>query len=81
MGIVPFQLLYSRAPEGPLSDFEIILNGTNKEAKLDTMPNHEYLNKFKGRLERATNEAKLPSKVQQCTMPYQSNLRSKEKNV
>lgn len=42
------------------------------------MPIHEYLNKLKGHLERAANEAKLLFNVQQGRMAYQYNLILKE---
>lgn len=41
------------------------MTGENKGAQLDTKPIHEYLNKLRGRLERTSNQAKIPSEVQQ----------------
>lgn len=53
--------------------------GENKGAQIDTMPIHEYINKFRGCLERTANKAKIPSEGQQGKITYHYNLRSKEK--
>lgn len=77
--ISPFQLLYNRVLEDSLSVQKSSWRIENKGAQLCTMPIHKYLNKLSGCLEKAANEARLSTEMQQGKISYHYNLRSKKK--
>ncbi|GFT49880.1 retrovirus-related Pol polyprotein from transposon opus [Nephila pilipes] len=75
----PFQLLYGRQPEGPLSILKSNWTGKHNNLELCTTPVSKYLEEVKSKLERAAEEAKLVSEVQKENMAYYHNLRSSDR--
>ncbi|GFY20412.1 retrovirus-related Pol polyprotein from transposon 17.6 [Trichonephila clavipes] len=78
-GVSPFQLLYGRQPQGPLSILQSTWTGKHNNLQLCTTPVSKYLEDLKCKLEKAAEQAKLVSTVQQENMAYYHNLRSSDK--
>ncbi|XP_055931869.1 uncharacterized protein LOC129962156 [Argiope bruennichi] len=78
-GVAPFQLLYGRKPEGPLSILRNTWVADKEGLQLDTTPVPLYMEKLKKQLEDAAEKAKLISTVQQERMARYYNLRSTKK--
>ncbi|GFW46404.1 retrovirus-related Pol polyprotein from transposon 17.6 [Trichonephila clavipes] len=78
-GVSPFQLLYGRQPQGPLSILKSTWTGKHNNLQLCTTPVSKYLEDLKCKLEKAAEQAKLVSTVQQEKMAYYHNLRSSDK--
>ncbi|XP_035229675.1 uncharacterized protein LOC118201644, partial [Stegodyphus dumicola] len=78
-GVSPFQLLYGRPPQGPLSILKSTWLGEHDELKFDLKPIHKYLQDLKERLKRAAEQADLTSEIQQGRMAQYYNLRSSSK--
>lgn len=78
-GVAPFQLLYGRRPEGPLSILKDSWTGEVKGLQLNTMPTSVYLQKLKTQLEDAAEKAGVTAVVQQEKMAHHYNLRSRRK--
>ncbi|XP_055928211.1 uncharacterized protein LOC129959414 [Argiope bruennichi] len=78
-GVAPFQFLYGRKPEGPLSILRNTWVADEEGLKLDTTPVPLYMEKLKKQLEDAAEKAKLISTVQQERMARYYNLRSMKK--
>ncbi|GFV54387.1 retrovirus-related Pol polyprotein from transposon 17.6 [Trichonephila clavipes] len=78
-GVSPFQLLYGRQPQGPLSILKSIWTGKHNNLQLCTTPVSKYLEDLKCKLEKAAEQTKLVSTVQQEKMAYYHNLRSSDK--
>ncbi|XP_055943546.1 uncharacterized protein K02A2.6-like [Argiope bruennichi] len=60
-GVAPFQLLYGRKPEGPLSILRNTWVADEEGLQLDTTPVPLYMEKLKKQLEDAAEKAKLIS--------------------
>jgi transposase InsO family protein len=75
-GVAPFQLLYGRSPEGPLSILKNAWTGDNSGVQICTKTVPQYLKDLKVRLERAAEQAQLTAQVQQERMAHYYNLRS-----
>ncbi|GBL80332.1 hypothetical protein AVEN_92246-1 [Araneus ventricosus] len=60
-GVAPFQLLYGRKPEGPLSILKNTWMAGPEGLQLDTTPVTLYMEKLKKQLEDAAEKAKLIS--------------------
>ncbi|GFW69287.1 retrovirus-related Pol polyprotein from transposon opus [Trichonephila clavipes] len=78
-GVSPFQLLYGRQPQGPLSILKSTWTGKHNNLQLCTTPVSKYLEDLKCKLEKAAEQAKLVSTVQQEKMAYYHNLRSSDR--
>ncbi|GFX79583.1 retrovirus-related Pol polyprotein from transposon 412 [Trichonephila clavipes] len=78
-GVSPFQLLYGRQPQGPLSILKSTWTGKHNNLQLCTTPVSKYLEDLKCKLEKAAEQAKFVSTVQQEKMAYYHNLRSSDK--
>ncbi|GFT85886.1 retrovirus-related Pol polyprotein from transposon opus [Trichonephila clavipes] len=78
-GVSPFQLLYGRQPQGPLSILKSTWTGKHNNLQLCTTPVSKYLEDLKCKLEKAAEQTKLVSTVQQEKMAYYHNLRSSDK--
>ncbi|GFX79406.1 retrovirus-related Pol polyprotein from transposon opus [Trichonephila clavipes] len=78
-GVSPFQLLYGRQPLGPLSILKSTWTGKHNNLQLCTTPVSKYLEDLKCKLEKAAEQAKLVSTVQQEKMAYYHNPRSSDK--
>lgn len=78
-GVAPFQLLYGRKPEGPLSILQNVWTGEQKGLQLDTTPIGSYLKKLKAQMEEVAEKAKVTSLIQQEKMASYHNLRSTRK--
>ncbi|GFU84636.1 retrovirus-related Pol polyprotein from transposon 17.6 [Trichonephila clavipes] len=80
-GVSPFQLLYGRPPQGPLSILKSTWTGKHNNLRLCTTPVSKYLEDLKCKLEKAAEhtQAKLVSTVQQEKMAYYHNLRSSDR--
>ncbi|GFV33280.1 retrovirus-related Pol polyprotein from transposon opus [Trichonephila clavipes] len=78
-GVSPFQLLYGRQPQGPLSILKPTWTGKHNNLQLCTIPVSKYLEDLKCKLEKAAEQAKLVSTVQQEKMAYYHNLRSSDR--
>ncbi|GBN33296.1 Pro-Pol polyprotein, partial [Araneus ventricosus] len=78
-GVAPFQLLYGRKPEGPLSILKNTWMAGQEGLQLDTTPVTLYMEKLKKQLEDAAENAKLISTIQQEKMAHHYNLRSTKK--
>ncbi|GFU00923.1 hypothetical protein TNCV_3428901 [Trichonephila clavipes] len=72
-------LLYGRQPQGPLSVLKSTWTGKHNYLQLCTTPVSKYLEDLKGKLEKAAEQAKLVSMVQQEKMAYYHNLRSSDR--
>lgn len=75
-GVAPFQLLYGRPPEGPLSILKKSWTEENSGVQICTKTIPQYLEDLKWRLEREADQAKLTAQVQQERMAHYYNLRS-----
>ncbi|GFW49165.1 retrovirus-related Pol polyprotein from transposon opus [Trichonephila clavipes] len=78
-GVSPFQLLYGRQPQGPLPILKSTWTGKHNNLQLCTTPVSKYLKDLKCKLEKAAEQAKLVSTVQQEKMAYYHNLRSSDR--
>ncbi|GFT69755.1 retrovirus-related Pol polyprotein from transposon 412 [Trichonephila clavipes] len=78
-GVSPFQLLYGRQPQGPLSILKSTWTGKHNNLQFCTTPVSKYLEDLKCKLEKAAEQAKLVSTVQQEKMAYYRNLRSSDR--
>ncbi|GFX27858.1 retrovirus-related Pol polyprotein from transposon 17.6 [Trichonephila clavipes] len=78
-GVSPFQLLYARQPQGPLSILKSTWTGKHNNLQLCTTPVSKYLEDLKCKLEKVAEQAKLVSTVQQEKMAYYHNLRSSDR--
>ncbi|GFV20319.1 hypothetical protein TNCV_4140821 [Trichonephila clavipes] len=78
-GVSPFQLLYGRQPQGPLSILKSTWTGKYNNLQLCTTPVSKYLEDLKCKLEKVAEQAKLVSTVQQEKMAYYHNLRSSDR--
>ncbi|GFS78183.1 retrovirus-related Pol polyprotein from transposon opus [Trichonephila clavipes] len=78
-GVSPFQLLYGRQPQGPLSVLKSTWTVKHYNLQLCTTPVSKYLEDLKCKLEKAAEQAKLVSTVQQEKMAYYHNLRSSDR--
>ncbi|GFX95428.1 retrovirus-related Pol polyprotein from transposon opus [Trichonephila clavipes] len=78
-GVSPFQLLYGRQPQGPLSILKSTLTGKHNNLQLCTTPVSKYLEDLKCKLEKVAEQAKLVSTMQQEKMAYYHNLRSSDR--
>ncbi|GFX86258.1 hypothetical protein TNCV_2561401 [Trichonephila clavipes] len=77
--VSPFQLLYGRQPQGPLSILKSTWTGKHNNLQLCTTPVSKYLEDLKCKLEKAAEQAKLVSTVKQEKMAYYHNLRSSDR--
>ncbi|XP_055936891.1 uncharacterized protein LOC129966488 [Argiope bruennichi] len=75
-GVSPFQLLYGRPPQGPLSILKSTWTGKFNNVQLNSTSVSKYLENLKSKLEKAAEQAKLVSAVQQENAAYYHNLRS-----
>ncbi|GFT48299.1 integrase_H2C2 domain-containing protein [Trichonephila clavipes] len=73
------KLLYGRQPQGPLSILKSTWTGKHNNLQLCTTPVSKYLEDLKCKLEKAAEQAKLVSTVQQEKMAYCHNLRSSDR--
>ncbi|GFV26739.1 retrovirus-related Pol polyprotein from transposon opus [Trichonephila clavipes] len=64
-GVSPFQLLYGRQPQSPLSILKSTWTGKHNNLQLCTTPVSKYLEDLKCKLEKVAEQAKLVSTVQQ----------------
>ncbi|GFV02668.1 hypothetical protein TNCV_2743411 [Trichonephila clavipes] len=67
-GVSPFQLLYGRQPQGPLSILKSTWTGKHNNLQLCNAPVSKYLEDLKCKLEKAAEQTKLVSTVQQEKM-------------
>jgi ribosomal protein L21E len=75
-GAAPFQLMYGRPPQGPLSILKSAWTGEKVGAQFGTETIPQYLRGLKMRLERAAEQAKITTQIQQERMANHYNLRS-----
>ncbi|XP_035226804.1 uncharacterized protein LOC118199118 [Stegodyphus dumicola] len=75
-GVAPFQLMYGRTPQGPLSILKSSWTGKHENLQLDATPVYTYLQNLKARFEKAAEQAKLTAKIQQERTAHYHNLRS-----
>ncbi|XP_055944323.1 uncharacterized protein LOC129975294 [Argiope bruennichi] len=75
-GVSPFQLLYGRPPQGLLSILKSTWTGKFNNVQLNSTSISKYLENLKSKLEKAAEQAKLVSAVQQENAAYYHNLRS-----
>ncbi|GFX67916.1 retrovirus-related Pol polyprotein from transposon opus [Trichonephila clavipes] len=72
-------LVESRQPQGPLSILKSTWTGKHNNLQLCTTPVSKYLEDLKCKLEKAAEQAKLVSTMQQEKMAYYHNLRSSDR--
>ncbi|GFY23451.1 integrase_H2C2 domain-containing protein [Trichonephila clavipes] len=72
-------LLYGRQPQGPLSILKSTWTGKHNNLQLCTTPVSKCLEDLKCKLEKAAEQAKLVSMVQQEKMAHYHNLRSSDR--
>ncbi|XP_055924551.1 uncharacterized protein K02A2.6-like [Argiope bruennichi] len=75
-GVSPFQLLYGRQPQGPLPILKSTWTGKFNNVPLNSTSVSKYLENLKSELEKAAEQAKLVSAVQQENAAYYHNLKS-----